>query len=65
MPSQIEMLEREIARHEAKHGSDSKLLPHLKTQLASLKRQEAQRAGLEKPRENPVQFQVGMQGKRR
>ena len=62
MPTQMEILEGLIQRTE-QSAPDSPSLSHLRTQLASMKRQAAQRAGTESPRENPVSFSVGMQSK--
>jgi hypothetical protein len=52
MASQIEMLERVIKSAERRLGADAPILPHLRTQLASLR---AQRRG---PRENPVTLRM-------
>lgn len=65
MSTQADSLEARIKRLEAdpELGPDAAILGHLRTQLASMRKQEAQRAGAD-PTPNPVTFSVGMQGRK-
>jgi len=64
MPSQIDHLKWLLERAVAKHGKDALSVRDLQVQISSFERQTAMKAGTEKPRENPVTFQVGMRGRR-
>lgn len=58
MPSQAELLRKTIAGVEAELGPDAAILKDLRQQLASL---ESRSKG---PRENPITFEIGIQGGR-
>lgn len=59
MLSQADRLEKMLKELELELGPDAIMLGHLRTQIASLRKQEQQRAGAT-PAENPVSFQIGM-----
>ena len=50
--SQADLLEEQIKERE-QTNPDSPMLAFMRTQLASMRRQERQKAGLERSRENP------------
>ena len=52
----LDSLREALASVEAKYGKDAVSAPDLRAQIASLERQERQRNGTEKCRENPVSF---------